>query len=373
MITLSVVLPCYNVSKYITYCLDSIFANETINSEILLINDGSLDNLGGVLNKYFDRQDCEKNCDFFYDQAYIHIIHQNNQGVSAARNKGIKEASGDYIVFIDPDDTIKPNYFSSIRADLNTINIEEATDVLIMGFDQIYKDQQGKTKRSLTRMPIHLYTTTSVQNTVKEILPYYLGYSSQDIHTWAKGSASLEELLEWGSVWRNAYRRKFLIDNQIWFNQSIKLNEDGMFNARCFSIARKVNTLMKSYYCYVVRTTGAMSANRVSLIDNKLALLKERDEISRGLRERGFQTSIEAYAGSCVMSALELIIKMPRKSFVQIKEYTRNTSVQEAVGKIGYTKNKKINVGIFILKYKMEYLASFAINVLNKMGIMIRL
>lgn len=266
------------------------------------------------------------------------------------------------------------NYFSTIRDTLKTINVEQLTDVLILGFDQVYEDQQGNVQRSLTRMPIHSYTTTSVRETVEEVLPYYLEYSIQDIYNYAKGDARLDQLLEWGSVWRNVYRRKFLLDNQICFNQLIKLNEDGMFNARCFSSARKVNTLMDSYYCYVIRPTGAMSTNRVhGLIDNKLALLEERDAIASVLRERGFRVSLDAYAGSCVMSALELIVKMPHKSFGEIQKYTRHASVQEAVRKMGYTKNKKFNVGVFILRYKIEYPVSLVMSILKKLEIKIGL
>lgn len=109
--SLSLVLPCYNVMKYLPKCLDSIFKNDCNDIEIILVNDGSSDDIGGGLSQYFNKDNCDHNIEFEYKDARIKIIHTCNSGVSAARNTGIENATSDYIVFIDPDDTIKENYF----------------------------------------------------------------------------------------------------------------------------------------------------------------------------------------------------------------------------------------------------------------------
>lgn len=105
--SLSLVLPCYNVMKYLPKCLDSIFKNDCNDIEIILVNDGSSDDIGGGLSQYFNKDNCDHNIEFEYKDARIKIIHTCNSGVSAARNTGIENATSDYIVFIDPDDTIK--------------------------------------------------------------------------------------------------------------------------------------------------------------------------------------------------------------------------------------------------------------------------
>ena len=112
--SLSLVLPCYNVMKYLPKCLDSIFKNDCNDIEIILVNDGSSDDIGGGLSQYFNKDNCDHNIEFEYKDARIKIIHTCNSGVSAARNTGIENATSDYIVFIDPDDTVKENYFSTI-------------------------------------------------------------------------------------------------------------------------------------------------------------------------------------------------------------------------------------------------------------------
>ena len=220
-------------------------------------------------------------------------------------------------------------------------------------------------------MPINFYSTTCIEETIKDVLPFYCGYSIDIIRNYANVQVKLNQVLEWG-VWRSVYRREFLVENSIKFNTSIFLNEDGMFNTRCFSFAQRVYTLMDSYYRYVVRPAGAMSIKRdIELLNNKLALLEERENIITNLRMRGFDVSPCIYAGSCVMSALELLSKMPLSLSKQTLKYTRSHNCSGFLRKIGYTNNIKINIGIFVLKYKIEIPAIFVFNILKKLGMKI--
>lgn len=177
MIFLSVIIPCYNVSKYITDCLESIFANDVTSTEVLIIDDGSTDNLEEVLTYYFNVKVSE-NTYFTYCEANIHIIQQDNQGVSAARNKGIAHASGEYIIFIDPDDTVKSDYFSNV---LKLLSSKTLQDVLILGFFQRYEDAHGNEFECFSQMPKRLYVANCLGDSVTYILPHYLGYSVKDM------------------------------------------------------------------------------------------------------------------------------------------------------------------------------------------------
>lgn len=233
--SLSLVLPCYNVMKYLPKCLDSIFKNDCNDIEIILVNDGSSDDIGGGLSQYFNKDNCDHNIEFEYKDARIKIIHTCNSGVSAARNTGIENATSDYIVFIDPDDTIKENYFSTIKALMTSTSV----DVAILGFYQIVEDKDGNIVKEGEIFPQKNYISNSVEETVRNVLPKYLGYSVEDILEWVKSTEAISKRLEWGAVWRNVYRRDFLNKNQIRFNPSIRLNEDSMFNAMCFSRAQK--------------------------------------------------------------------------------------------------------------------------------------
>lgn len=95
---ISVIIPVYNVEKYIDECIQSVINQTYSNFECILINDGSTDNSGTICDKWaeIDRR--------------IKVIHQTNQGVSSARNVGINYSSGEYITFIDSDDYIESDY-----------------------------------------------------------------------------------------------------------------------------------------------------------------------------------------------------------------------------------------------------------------------
>lgn len=91
---ITVIVPVYNVEKYLRRCLDSIIRQTYQNLEILCIDDGSIDNSGEICEQYAARD------------ARIKVIHQENQGLSTARNRGLDAAEGEYIAFVDSDDYI---------------------------------------------------------------------------------------------------------------------------------------------------------------------------------------------------------------------------------------------------------------------------
>lgn len=100
----SVIVPAYNVEKYIEKCLSSISGQTYRNLEILVVDDGAKDRSGELADRAAERD------------ARIRVIHQTNAGVSAARNRGIDEARGEYIVFVDGDDYLAPDYVEYMLA-----------------------------------------------------------------------------------------------------------------------------------------------------------------------------------------------------------------------------------------------------------------
>ena len=97
----SVVVPVYNVSKYLPDCMRSILAQNVSNTEIILVDDGSTDNSGALCDQYAAEYSC------------VRVIHQENSGLSAARNIGIEAAKGDFITFVDSDDMLAPGFIST--------------------------------------------------------------------------------------------------------------------------------------------------------------------------------------------------------------------------------------------------------------------
>lgn len=96
----SVIIPVYNVEEYLQECIDSLLKQDYLDYELILIDDGSPDESGQFCDEYAEKH------------AHIHVIHQKNGGVSAARNAGLRIATGEYIAFVDPDDWVEPDFLS---------------------------------------------------------------------------------------------------------------------------------------------------------------------------------------------------------------------------------------------------------------------
>ena len=105
---ISVIVPVYNVESYLKVCVDSILAQTYENLEIILVDDGSKDSSGKMCDEYAEKD------------ARIKVVHKKNGGVSSARNKGLDVASGEYIGFVDSDDSTKPNMFEILYKNMVT-------------------------------------------------------------------------------------------------------------------------------------------------------------------------------------------------------------------------------------------------------------
>lgn len=94
----SIIIPIYNVEKYLRQCIESVIAQRYINIEIILVDDGSPDNCGKICDEYAEKD------------SRIKVIHKKNEGLPVARNVGIDIAKGDYLMFVDSDDWVEPTY-----------------------------------------------------------------------------------------------------------------------------------------------------------------------------------------------------------------------------------------------------------------------
>ncbi|HFI0079179.1 SP_1767 family glycosyltransferase [Streptococcus suis] len=123
----SVIVPVYNVKTYLARCLDSLLKQRYNNLELILVNDGSTDGSSFILEEYAQKD------------SRIRVIHQENAGVSAARNRGIEEATGTYITFIDSDDFVDENYIQH----LYDAAIETGSDIAATNFSSFNEERQS--------------------------------------------------------------------------------------------------------------------------------------------------------------------------------------------------------------------------------------
>lgn len=127
MPVISVIVPVYNVEPYLRQCIDSILAQTYTDFELILVDDGSPDNCGAICDEYA-KQD-----------ARIRVIHQENGGLSAARNAGIDAAQGDYLTFIDSDDWVKNSHIENLYM---CVKIHSA-DIAVCDLTEFWDDSQA--------------------------------------------------------------------------------------------------------------------------------------------------------------------------------------------------------------------------------------
>lgn len=124
-IKVSFILPIYNVEKYLSECVESILAQTYSDFEILLVDDGSLDN-------------CPALCDEWANvDPRVKVIHKSNGGVSSARNAGLKAANGEYVCFVDSDDTLPQEALEKLLSSIEMKN----TDMVVGAFQFQYGDR----------------------------------------------------------------------------------------------------------------------------------------------------------------------------------------------------------------------------------------
>ena len=273
---------------------------------------------------------------------------------------------------MDPDDYILHNWIDIVTPVIRA----ECPDFAMFGFKNMILDERGNIVTEWTSTPIEDYDIHSNNECMNLLFPRFLGYSVSNIKRWADGE-KLPQQLEFGGVWRNIYKRKFLVNNQTYFSDVIKVNEDSMFNARCCLYANRVVARSDAYYCYIRRPSGTLAKgiqvnnNSSSFIDNKMRLVHERRYLICQARKKGYKYSLQDIAGSCVMSALECVIKCPYNSWKIVKKYLDDDTVRESIKEMPFVGVKKFDFPLFALKRHLGYPLFVCVKIIEKCGITI--
>ena len=232
---LSIVIPVYNVELYIRDCLESIFKQglEESTFEVILVNDGTCDNSFGVIEDYLKNH---KN---------ISIIEQKNQGLSVARNTGLKNATGDYILFVDSDDLLVENTLGKLTKEL----FDSLPDILYAGFVKM-TDKEIKTKTMKPQESFLCHETTGRKSFLEDFDPRQC------------------------FVWRAFYKKEFLESKKLGFIPGIYF-EDIPFTAECYLEAGKCIRTEYTFYIYRQRQGSIVSAiNKKKVLDFNIVIAR---------------------------------------------------------------------------------------------------
>jgi glycosyltransferase involved in cell wall biosynthesis len=283
----SVIIPCFNVEKYITDTIESILNQNYKNFEIILVNDGSTDKTISVFQGY--KKDNN-----------ILIIDKVNEGVSSARNKGIEYASGDYFLFLDGDDVILPNLLIKLSEFISKNNF---VDILSFGYEIIKMD--GK-----------LVVNSSLKFHEKVI----------------SGAAFLNEYLK-GNVKQCmcsfVVKKTVIKEFNIRFDEGTFNGEDQEFQIKCMLNSKNVAYLATPYFKYIMRSSSAVnskfSEKYLTLIDVFYRLLiytekKTNDKkIINNLKKHGIVEFFFVFRKAIKANDVKLVKKVQEKDKI-VKE-----------------------------------------------------
>lgn len=223
----SVVIPVYNVENYIKQCLDSVFRQTYKNIEVIVINDGSQDRSNEIIKEYENK-----------DIKLIYI-EQENKGVAEARNTGLTYVTGEYVVFIDPDDYIEDSYIE----DMYNIAVLNNCDVVICGYSEFYDSKLNR------------------KNIIKhDICENYL-YSGKEV------SEMMLELKVKGYLWNKLFRNSSKFKENIRFENNKKI-EDYFPVFKTISESEKISFIEKSLYNYRQREGSLVNSTNFQLVDD---------------------------------------------------------------------------------------------------------
>ncbi len=287
-ICISVIVPIYNTEKYLDACFVSITNQTYKNLQIILVDDGSPDRSGGI-------------CDTWAKQdSRIQVIHQENAGVSAARNAGLQLAVGELISFVDSDDVLPFDAYEQLLGSWSQKD-------LVMG-----------------RMELMQEDGTSIPN--HQILP----------PPWFSLNDFIKELFEekqccyLGYLWDKLLKKSIIQDNDIRFDSAIKLNEDRLFLLEYLLHCSSISICHALVYFYRQRSAGVIATTRrnQTVTDSEMTVIDSFHKMAA----IGRSHSEELYyliARKSFESALDLrsrVAKEDRRKLKQIRQFKRENA-----------------------------------------------
>jgi len=312
---ISVIVPIFNVDKYLNRCIDSIIQQTYKNIEIILVDDGSTDKSGKIADEY-------KKLD-----ARTKVIHQKNIGLPGARNSGLKIASGEYVSFIDSDDKIDSTMMEEF---VKTIVENYYPDIVT---SDIYQYSQDNKKFSRVKNNSYIYNKLIHK---KQIIDNYLKplFGSD-----ARNSPS---------VCNKLYKYKFLKEKNITFDETLPRAEDFWFNILAFQKAETLYSIDKAYYHYYVIQNSTIRKYRKNDFEY---FLKTRKKLWNIKNKLDFIIDVKKFNKSFfynIHGYIFLIIENEKfnTSFKKVKNIFNNKEFQSIIENVEIDK-----IHIKIIKY----------------------
>lgn len=224
----SIIIPAYNVDDYLKDCVNSILHQTYTEYEIVVVDDGSTDTTYQV---------CEE---LALENPKVKIYHQENYGVSVARNNGIKHAVGKYVIFVDADDMISPQYLETL------VSFAQKADLGMVGF------------------------TSKIENLENNIKVNFICDSSKHITDAILGGVKYD-----GYLWNKIFRRSLISEHNLKFKENITVWEDLLFVLEYLACSTSVIISESRLYYYRYRADSAVNTLRLDKYKSKFEVISD--------------------------------------------------------------------------------------------------
>lgn len=319
-IKISVIIPVYNGEQYVATCIETL-QNQTMKSgyELIFIDDGSTDKTLEIIRNYAQQD------------SRICFFSQENKGISAARNLGMNNSKGEWIVFVDVDDEIDSEYLQDISREIES---DSTAPVLVYARHYVEKDSKIIDNKKFTRK--ELICSLLTEETVEELGTDFLLFAA----------------------WSKVYKKSFLQDNNITFVEGLRWAEDMIFQCYVFQCAEEIRFIYRGYYRYVQHSNSTIHCARK---DDTKTIKKMQSEIKQALsplwKDKDIRTAY--YFGglkrwfiaiSSELNAWKLQESLS-DSYKRLKKILQEEKFNEIVDSINKSNlNKKERVKLFLLK-----------------------
>lgn len=322
---ISVIVPVYNVEQYLEQCLDSIVNQTYLELEIILVNDGSTDQSAKICRR-FASQDHR-----------IKIINQINGGVSSARNSGIREATGDYISFVDSDDWLgNETYKKMIEVAKNNQNI----GVIMCDFVNVKNNVSEKISANIRR---GFYNKMDI---VKEVYPTLL--VTEDLGR-----------LPIVSACTCLFKKELLVHNEIKFDVSLRYAEDYLFMADVMVHANSFYYL-KGLFLYNYRQYEFSRSKKYQSEwwDNFLYLNKKLNDLLFDNKDYDFSRQIKLQLIHSVLFLCSAILQndkiSTKEKLIFLRKLFNSQILKSTFSNLDFNKQSfGLKIVLYLLKYKM--------------------
>lgn len=268
----SIVIPVYNVDKYLKPALEDLQSQTFTDWEAIIVDDASPDTSKNIAQSFVSK-----------DLRFKIVSHKTNQGLSTARNAGIKNAHGKYIWFPDPDDRYKRNLLETVKNALE----EQPSPIVLFGHSEIYFNQKGSINKKKE------FTTPSAT------------LNQQSLR---KKVIQLEVNTQYGYAWNKFYSIDYIKKHNLAFENELPLIEDIAFNTKAFQDLNQLTIVEDNLYLYSKREANNLTnkyvPNYYQLHRQRIEMLRDQ-QLSWGLLNNETKGILGMLFARYILSALE--------------------------------------------------------------------